>query len=125
MNCNLNCPCCDQGYLRQLRDCYFAPARDEEYPSAEYRTAALMAMLLLWYMPSIRLLARTYDRQEIRSALLFRMTPYHLDRALEVFGRQHELKSVPQLAEMIFATLLYDDVLTEHQYEQDEGGGAG
>ena len=124
MNCNLNCPCCDQGYLRQLWDCYFAPARDEEYHSAEYRTAALMAMLLLWYMPSIRLLARTYDRQEIRNALLFRMTPYHLDRALEVFARQHELKSVPQLAEMIFATLLYDDVLTELQYEHDEGGGA-
>ena len=125
MSCNLNCPCCVQGYLRPLRDCYFAPARDEEYPSAEYRTAALMAMLLLWYMPSIRLLAKTYDRQEIRSALLFRMTPYHLDRALEVFARQHELKSVPQLAEMIFATLLYDDVLTELQYEHDEGGGAG
>ncbi len=125
MSCNLNCPCCDQGYLRLLWDCYFAPSRDEEYPSAEYRTAALMAMLLLWYMPSIRLLAKTYDRQEIRSALLFRMTPYHLDRALEVFARQRELKSVPQLAEMIFATLLYDDVLTELQYEHDEGGGAG
>ena len=125
MSCNLNCPCCDQGYLRPLRDCYFAPARDEGYPSAEYRSAALMAMLLLWYMPSIRLLAKTYDRQEIRSALLFRMTPYHLDRALEIFSRQDEISSVPQLAELIFATLLYDDTLTELQYEHDEGGGAG
>lgn len=124
MNCNLNCPCCDRDYLRQLRDCYFAPARNKECPSVEYRTAALMAMRLLWYMPSIRLLAKTYDRQEVRSALLFRMTPYHLDRALEAFARQHELKSVPQLAELIFATLLYDDVLTELQYEHDEGGGA-
>ena len=124
MSCNLNCPCCDQGYLRLLWDCYFAPARDEEYPSAEYRTAALMAMLLLWYMPSIRLLAKTYDRQEIRSALLFRMTPYHLDRALEIFARSKELHSVTQLAELIFWTALYDDTLTELQYEKDRGGSA-
>ena len=124
MNCKLNCPCCDRGYLRQLRDCYFAPARDGEYPSAEYKSAGLMAMLLLWYMPSIRLLGKTYSSREIRSVLLFHMTPYHLDRALEVFSRQHELRSVAQLAELIFATALYDDTLTELQYEHDEGGGA-
>ena len=124
MSCDMTCTCCEQAFLNQLRKCYFPPVRDNEYRSLTYKTLAFAAMFRLWNRPSILLFGKKYDRREIRSVILFRMTPAHLDRALDVFARSGELNDASQLAELIFATLIYDDTLTEIQYDKDTGGDA-
>ena len=112
----------DYEFLRQLRDCYFAPGRAGEYPSPELEAVALAAMILLWNKPAIYLLGKTYTMPMIRDTLLFHMTPYHLDRALEIFIHSEEQRSLNQLAELIFWTALYDDTLTTVQFLRDYGG---
>ena len=120
----MNCYRTDLTFPRLLRECYFHPSRDAAFPSPKMKRTAHTAMLLLWEKDVILLFGKSYDRKQIRRAMLCRMMPEHLDEAVNFFVHSQELTTAEHLAELIFASVIHGDTLTDIQFERDFGGAA-
>ena len=120
----MNYCCSTLTFLHLLRECYFHPSRDAEFPSPEMKCMAQDAMLLLWEKDMIILLGKIYGRSKIRSIIIERMLPEHLDNAVNFFVHSKELTTVDHLAELIFACVVHSGTVTDIQFEHDFGGAA-
>ena len=120
----MNCYRSDLTFLQLLRECYFHPSRDAAFPSPEMKRMAHTAMLLLWEKDVILLFGKTYGRKQIRRAVILRMTPEHLDAAINFFSHSQELTTVEHLAELIFASVIHGDTFADIAFERDFGGAA-
>ena len=115
---------CYRTFLRLLRECYFHPSRNAEFPSPEMKRMALDAMLRLWGKDVIFLLGKIYGRRTIQSIIIEQMMPEHLDDAVNFFVHSKELTTVDHLAELIFACVVHDETVIDIQFERDFGGAA-
>lgn len=115
---------CYRNFLLLLRECYFHPSRDLEFPSPEMKCMARSAMLLLLEKDVIFLLGKVYGRRKIRSILIEQMMPEHLDNAVNFFVHSKELTTVDHLAELIFACVVHGGTVIDIAFEHDFGGAA-
>ena len=115
---------CYRTFLRLLRECYFHPSRDAEFPSREIKRMALAAMLRLWEKNKIFLLGKTYGKRKIHSVIIEQMLPEHLDHAVNFFVHSKELTTVDHLAELVFACVVHSETLIDIRFERDFGGAA-
>ena len=113
-------------FLSMLNGCYFAPGRRSRFPDSAVYQAARSAMLLLWMTDEIELFGVRYDNETIRRVVLSEMMPQHLDCAVRRFVQMPQMKSVRQLAELIFHCIIFDGVDEAALIARDfpEGGAA-
>ena len=120
----MNCCVADLVFLHLLREGYFHPSRDAEFPSPEMKNLALAAMVLLWEKDAVFLFGKRYGKRKIHDVIIGQMMPEHLDKAVDFFVHSKELTTIDHLVELIFACEVHDETLVDIQFEHDFGGAA-
>ena len=96
-------------FLQELEACYFPPERwVSGFPSETILLKTRCAMLLLWQTTEIEIFGSTYSEERIKKYLLEKMTPSHVDSAINMYLSSAKLHTVYELAEMIFFFVAYE-----------------
>lgn len=105
-----------------LRDCYFHPSRNKEYPCEMMKRKTKAALITLGNTEHLKILGKEYDGDTIRSILIDEMMPENVDRAVEFYMHRVAEKTVLNLSITIFLSVILSDKIIDLMYRYYEHG---
>lgn len=105
-----------------LRDCYFHPSRNKEYPCEMMKRQTKAALITLWNTEHLKILGKEYDGDTIRRILIDEMMPEDVDRAVEFYMHRVADKTVLNLSITIFLSVILSDKIIDLMYRFYEHG---
>ena len=103
-----------------LRDCYFHPSRNKEYPCEMMKRQTKAALITLWNTEHLKILGKEYDGDTIRRILIDEMMPEDVDRAVEFYMHRVADKTVLNLSITIFLSVILGDKIIDLMYRYHE-----
>ena len=105
-----------------LRDCYFYPSRNKEYPCEMMKRKTKAALVTLWNTEHLKVLGKEYEGNAIRRILIDEMMPEDVDRAVEFYMHRVADKTVLNLSITIFLSVILSDKIIDMMYRYHEHG---
>ena len=105
-----------------LRDCYFHPSRNKEYPCEMMKRKTKAALITLWNIEYLKILGKEYDGEDIRRILIDEMMPEDIDRAVEFYMHRVADKTVLNLSITIFLSVILREMIIDLMYRFYEHG---
>ena len=105
-----------------LRDCYFHPSRNMEYPCELMKRKTKAALITLWNTEHLKVLGKEYDGDTIRRILIDEMMPEDVDRAVEFYMHRVAEKTVLNLSITIFLSVILRETIINLMCRYHEHG---
>lgn len=105
-----------------LRDCYFHPSRNKEYPCEMMKRKTKAALITLWNTEHLKILGKEYDGDAIRRILIDEMMPEDVDRAVSFYMHRVADKTVLNLSITIFLSVILRETIIDLMYRYHEHG---
>ena len=105
-----------------LRDCYFHPSRNKEYPCEMMKRKMKAALITLWNTEHLKVLGKEYDGEDIRRILIDEMMPEDVDRAVSFYMHRVADKTVLNLSITIFLSVILRETIIDLMYRYHEHG---
>ena len=105
-----------------LRDCYFYPSRNKEYPCEMMKRKTKAALITLWNTEHLKVLGKEYNGEDIRRILIDEMMPEDVDRAVEFYMHRVADKTVLNLSITIFLSVILRETIIDLMYRFYEHG---
>jgi len=109
-------------YYSLLRDCYFHPSRNKEYPCEIMKCKTKAALITLWNTEHLKILGKEYDGDTIRRILIDEMMPEDVDRAVEFYMHRVADKTVLNLSITVFLSVILRETIIDLMYRFYEHG---
>ena len=114
--------CSSYEFYSLLRDCYFHPSRNKEYPCEMMKRKTKAALITLWNIEYLKILGKEYDGEDIRRILIDEMMPEDVDRAVEFYMHRVADKTVLNLSITIFLSVILREMIIDLMYRFYEHG---
>ena len=105
-----------------LRDCYFYPSRNKEYPCEMMKRKTKAALVTLWNTEHLKVLGKEYEGNAIRRILIDEMMPEDVDRAVEFYMHRVADKMVLNLSITISLSVILREMIIDLMYRYHEHG---